>query len=92
MTRKEIPDFELRLNRANNAIQEYGLRVAHIRNEDVEMTIVYRIPWARMNIAEFATSICHPGEQFDRGVGRTIAVERFVEGQTVQMPVWMLDV
>jgi hypothetical protein len=90
MLRKEMIEIETRIERANEVCQTYGLRVRHIRNEAVEMTMVFKVP-RKMEIVEFATSICRPDEQFDKAVGRTLAVERFIAGHTVKVPVWMFD-
>jgi len=35
---------------------------------------------------EIATSVCSDKDQFDKSIGRTLAIERFLEGKTITIP------
>lgn len=49
----------------------------------IEDTIVAYV--VRGDTVEFSTAICAPHDNFNAAVGTAIALERFMEGQTVTM-------
>ena len=71
----------------NNAkvLADNGLSIVHINRvgEGRSMTIAFK---GSRNIIEIATSITHPDDQFSRKVGTQKAVEAFLIGKKVRVP------
>lgn len=81
----------------NNAklLEESGLRVVHILPindypgvSHGGMTIAYR-PTARgMRTVEISTSVCSPRDTWTRKNGTKLAIEHFLAGHTLRIPVF----
>lgn len=51
-------------------------------NDDTATVVAYVV---RGDTVEFSTAVCAPHDRFNAAVGTAIALERFMEGQTVTM-------
>jgi hypothetical protein len=69
----------------------HGLKVMHIRPNAHTghrgMTIAYRQQHRKASVVEIATALVHPSDTFTKKIGTRLAVESFVAGQTVLLPV-----
>lgn len=93
-----IENQDARIVAAKAAIQAEGLRTKHFRmalatpvgelvNQYGGMTVVYR-QRENTSFVEVATAICSEKDLFNRKVGATLAVERFLAGQFITVPAY----
>ena len=78
-----------RINEATNLALAYGVRVTHIRPNFLNkggLTVAYRTEFKHAKTIEIALSNCSDKDQFDRAIGRTLAVERFLAEKTITIP------
>ena len=54
----------------------------HLLGADTATVVAYVV---RGDTVEFSTAVCAPHDRFNAAVGAAIALERFMEGQTVTM-------
>ena len=68
-----------------------NLRIVHIRANPVrgtpDMTVAFRVPHRNSRTMEIATAVVHPKDYFARKVGTRTAIEAFLAGRTVRIPV-----
>lgn len=77
------------MDKINNAkaLADTGLRIIHINKVDTggrSVTIAYKGTSA---LVEIATAVTHPDDVFTRKVGTQKAIEAFVAGRTIRVPV-----
>lgn len=70
-----------------------GLRVVHVHDtprygcSHSGMTVAYRTGGRGMRTVEISTSICSPRDTWTRKEGTKLAVEHFLAGHTIRLPV-----
>ena len=64
------------------AFREFAQMGGFIHSNDTD-TVTAAV--CRGNTVEFATAVCSPHDMFIEAVGMAVALERFMEGQTVTM-------
>ena len=79
------------LNATNNGMHfleitptNYAARPA-VPAREGRMTIAYAVD--RRNVVAIATALCHPDDQFDKLLGRHIALTNFIDGAYVMLRV-----
>lgn len=68
-------------------LADTGLRVIHFNRidfNDRSMTLAYK---GTDRLVEIATAVTHPNDRFCRKIGTKTAVEAFLAGKTVRLPV-----
>lgn len=85
------PDERFPEDKRNNGelLAEHGLNVMHfLPGFDLPgMTVAYRKPFRGSNTLEIATAITHPKDTFTKRIGTRTAVEAFVSGRTIFVPI-----
>lgn len=71
-------------------LERYDLQVRHFRGPTLlgfprgrDFTVAFRDNGSTI---EFATSVVHPRDRFNRKIGTLLAITNFVNGQTVKVP------
>ena len=79
-----------RINQATQAGKDFGVRVTHLRlnnfNNTGGLTVAYKTTFNHGQTIEISTAVCSNKDQFDKAIGRTLAIERFLEGKTITVP------
>jgi len=79
-----------RINQATQNGTDLDIRVTHIQlntpNNKGGMTVAYKTTFRHGQTIEISTSVCSDKDQFDKAIGRTLAIERFLEGKTITVP------
>ena len=79
-----------RINQATKEGAAFGVRVTHINFKATDnkggITVAYKMEHKHSQILELATAICSDKDQFDKSIGRTLAIERFLDGKTISVP------
>jgi hypothetical protein len=91
-------DREDQAIRTLGAIEAEGLTIQHFRptleavrgtfygvSQTGGMTVAYRQQRSN-SFVEIATAICHPGDGYDRKRGTQVAVEQFLAGHVIRIP------
>lgn len=69
-------------------MEELGIEVRHFNTENQHkggVTIAYQYIQGNSYVT-IATSLCSKNDSYDKKIGRTLAVENFVSGKTVNIP------
>jgi len=84
--------YAMKTNTVQDDMSDFDIRICHGYNRHDNrggVTIAYRkcSNWRNTRMVEVALAYCSPKDSFNKKIGVELAVERFVNGNTVMVPV-----
>lgn len=83
-------NIENRIKTARENLTKYNLSVSHIKSKRRDnkggLTVVYFKTDKRAKTLIISTAICSEKDQYNKKIGTTLAVERYISGQCIQVP------
>lgn len=66
-----------------------GIRFLHLQGKEVSCTVAYRpvVKYPKSKMLEISVAYKHPKDQFNKKIGCNLAAERFLNKETITLPI-----
>jgi hypothetical protein len=92
MRKPHFTNTDMKTHTVQDDMSDFGIRICHgynRRDNRGGVTIAYRkcSEWRNTRMVEVALAYCSPKDSFNKKIGAELAVDRFINGNTVMVPV-----